>query len=111
MASYHWINVGVSADPTSSLNPLKMLLENFNEEDFIVVKLDIDTPDIEVPLARQLLNDTALHGLVDQFYFEHHVMLGDLAPWWRSSMRGSVRDSLELFASLREVGVAAHSWV
>jgi hypothetical protein len=111
MASYHWINVGVSADPTSSLNPLKMLLQNFNEDDFIVIKLDIDTSSIEVPLARQLLNDMALHGLVDQFYFEHHVMLGELKGSWQKSMKGSVRDSLEFFIGLREAGIAAHSWV
>jgi hypothetical protein len=111
MASYHWINVGVESDPKSSLNPLKMILENFNEDDFIVVKLDIDTSFIEVPLAKQLLNDTALHGLVDQFYFEHHVMLGELKDSWKKSMKGSVRDSIELFIGLREAGVPAHSWV
>jgi hypothetical protein len=111
LASYHWINVGVSADPNSSLNPLKMLLENFNEDDFIVVKLDIDTASIEVPLAQQLLHDTALHGLVDQFYFEHHVLLGEMAPNWGTTIQGSVQDSLELFIGLREAGVAAHSWI
>jgi hypothetical protein len=110
-ASYHWINVGVDKDPASSLNPLKMLLDNFNEDDFIVVKLDIDTASIELPLAQQLLNDTALHALVDQFYFEHHVFLKDLTPNWDGYMQGSVKDSLELFIGLREAGVAAHSWV
>jgi hypothetical protein len=110
-AAYHWMNVGVDADPTSSLNPFKMLLENFNEDDFIVVKLDIDTGSIENPLAQQLLHNTALHGLVDQFYFEHHVMLGELAPNWGDTMQGSVQSSLELFIGLREAGVAAHSWV
>jgi hypothetical protein len=111
MAAYHWINVGVETDPRSSLNPLKMILENFNEDDFIVIKLDIDTSFIEVPLAKQLLNDTALHKLVDQFYFEHHVMMRELTRNWGSSMKGSVRDSIELFIGLREAGVAAHSWV
>jgi hypothetical protein len=111
MAAYHWINVGVETDPKSSLNPLKMILENFNEDDFIVIKLDIDTSFIEVPLAKQLLNDTALHKLVDQFYFEHHVMMRELTKNWGSSMKGSVRDSIELFIGLREAGVAAHSWV
>jgi hypothetical protein len=42
-ASYHWFNVGVEADPKSPNNPLKLILENFNEDDFVVVKLDIDT--------------------------------------------------------------------
>jgi hypothetical protein len=111
MAAYHWINVGVESDPTSSLNPLKMILDNFNEDDFIVVKLDIDTSFIEVPLAKQLLNDKKLPGLVDQFYFEHHVKLGELAGSWKQTMNGSVRDSLELFIGLREAGVPAHSWV
>jgi hypothetical protein len=111
MAAYHWINVGVESDPTSSLNPLKMILDNFNEDDFIVVKLDIDTSFIEVPLAKQLLNDKKLPGLVDQFYFEHHVKLGELAGSWTRSMKGSIRDSLELFIGLREAGVPAHSWV
>jgi hypothetical protein len=111
MAAYHWINVGVETDLKSSLNPLKMILENFNEDDFIVIKLDIDTSFIEVPLAKQLLNDTALHKLVDQFYFEHHVMMRELTKDWGRSMKGSVRDSIELFVGLREAGVAAHSWV
>jgi hypothetical protein len=111
MAAYHWINVGVETDPNSSLNPLKMILENFNEDDFIVIKLDIDTSSIEVPLANQLLTDTKLQGLVDQFYFEHHVMMRELTANWMGSMKGSVRDSLELFIGLREAGVPAHSWV
>jgi hypothetical protein len=110
-SSYHWINVGVETDPASSLNPLKMLLDSFNEDDFIVVKLDIDTASVEMPLAHQLLNDTALHGLVDQFYFEHHVYLKEIANNWGKTMQGSVQDYLELFIGLREAGVAAHSWV
>mgnify|MGYP000615316016 CR=1 FL=1 len=110
-ASYQWINVGVETDPASSLNPLKMLLKSFNEDDFISVKLDTDSTSVEIPLAHQLLNDTALHALVDQFYFEHHVKLKEVAGNWGRTMQGSVQDSLELFIGLREAGVAAHSWV
>jgi hypothetical protein len=43
LSKYHWINAGVEADPESKMNPLRMLLDQFTEEDFIVVKLDIDT--------------------------------------------------------------------
>merc|ERR1719471_2422185 len=32
MASYHWINIGVSADPDSFQNPFKMLMENYTED-------------------------------------------------------------------------------
>mmetsp|Transcript_48621 Transcript_48621/g.146606 ORF Transcript_48621/g.146606 Transcript_48621/m.146606 type:complete len:379 (-) Transcript_48621:86-1222(-) len=111
MSSYHWINVGVESDPQSKLNPLKLLLDNFNEDDFVVVKLDIDTPDIEMPLARQLLEDERFSRLVDHFYFEHHVHLEELAPYWKNTMRGSVKDSLDLFYGMRQKGIAAHSWV
>lgn len=111
LTSYHWINVGVSANPEDRLNPFRMLLSDFTEDDFIVVKLDIDTPFIELPLAYQLLNDTRLHKLIDHFYFEHHVNLGDLLPWWGTKVNGTVFDSLQLFRGLRERGVASHSWV
>lgn len=111
MASYHWINVGVDADPESKLNPLKTILGSFNKDDFIVVKLDIDTSSIETALARQILNDDRYSGLIDQFYFEHHVHLQELAGSWGGSMDGSVKESLELFYHLREKGVPAHFWV
>ena len=88
-----------------------MLADNYNKDDFIVVKLDIDTPSVEIPLAHQLLNDDRFIGLVDQFYFEHHVFLGEMKQWWTRSMNGSVSDSLDLFYSLRRNGVGAHSWV
>jgi hypothetical protein len=111
LAAYHWINVGVSSDPDSNLNPLKLILENFREDDLIVVKLDIDTSAIEVPLALQLLKDDRYSKLIDQFYFEHHVRNDELAKDWRHSMKGTVKESLDLFAGLREKGIPAHSWV
>lgn len=110
MASYHWINVGVSADPDSKYNPLVSLLRKLNREDFVVVKLDIDTSFIEVPLVHQILNQENLFGLIDQFYFEHHVHLGELARNWGGTMNGTIEDSLRLFSGLREKGVAAHFW-
>jgi hypothetical protein len=111
MAAYHWINVGVSEDPDSKLNPLKMLLENYNEDDFVVIKLDIDTSSIEVPLAFQILEDARLSKLVDSFYFEHHVHLKELARNWGSSMHGTIGESMKLFRGMRERGISAHYWV
>jgi hypothetical protein len=110
-AAYHWINVGVSADHDSRLNPFNMIVENYMPDDLIVVKLDIDTPSIEVPLAKRLLEDIRLHDLVDQFYFEHHVHMTEIAMNWGNSMHGSIQESMELFTELRRAGVAAHFWV
>ena len=110
MASYHWNNVGVSADPSSPFNPLYSILNKFDEKDFVVVKLDIDTSFVEVPMAYQVLNDTSINSKIDQFYFEHHIHLKELARPWGSSMNGTIQQSLELFQGLRERGVAAHYW-
>ena len=110
MASYHWINIGVSADPKSQFNPLTSILKNIDKDDFVVVKLDIDTGSIEVPLAHQILNDSVLAEKIDQFYFEHHVTFHELAPSWGDSMNGTIEDTLRLFQGLRQKGVAAHFW-
>lgn len=109
--AYHWYNVGISADSVSMNNPWNLIRQNFNEDDLVVVKLDIDTPSVELPLAAQLLNDPELHKLVDHFYFEHHVHLSEIRTSWGSGVSGSVADSLRLFHGLRQVGIAAHSWV
>ena len=97
LSAYHWMNVGVESNRQSSLNPLQMLADNYNKDDFIVVKLDIDTSSIKVPLVYQLVQDECFVGLVDHFYFEHHVYLQELAPWWNSSMNGTASESLCLF--------------
>lgn len=110
--SYHWINVGVTAEEGHKLNPLHSILKTFDEQDFIVLKLDIDTSSIEMPLVRQLLEDKdSLYGkLIDQFYFEHHVHLGDLARAWGGTMNGTIQDSFNLFQGLRKKGIPSHFW-
>ena len=103
---------GVNHTEGHRMNPLHSILSKFHEDDFIVVKLDIDTGWIEVPLARQLLEDknNVYHKLIDQFYFEHHVHLGELARSWKKSMDGTIQQSLELFYGLRQKGIPAHFW-
>lgn len=109
-SAYHWINVGVQPLETSPHNPWNLLLDNFTEDDLVIVKLDIDTPAIEHPLAYQLLNNPRLAKLVDHFYFEHHVNQRELAPHW-GAVDQSVEESFELFHQLRQKGVASHFWV
>ncbi|KAL3797883.1 hypothetical protein HJC23_006921 [Cyclotella cryptica] len=110
MDSFHWMNVGVDPEPGAKLNPFTTLLEKFNSDDFIVVKLDIDTSSIENRLALQLRNDSRLLELVDLFYFEDHRLQEELMPWWRNSANGSIGESLELMAGMRANGVASHYW-
>ena len=95
------------------MNPLESLLKKFDEDDFVVLKLDIDTPEIELPLAKQLLEDKdgVYHKLIDQFYFEHHVHMAEMLRFWQTSMNGTIQQSLELFHGLRRKGIPSHFWV
>ena len=110
--SYHWINIGVTSEKENKLNPFHSIVEKFDEDDLIIVKLDIDTSFIEVPLAHQLLEDKdgIYSKLIDQFYFEHHVHVGELNGSWNGTMDGTLKESFELFHNLRKKGIASHSW-
>jgi hypothetical protein len=59
----HFYNWGVALGAES---PWAMLKQQVKPEDFVVVKLDIDSPEIEIPLAYELLEDKELLGLVDE---------------------------------------------
>ncbi len=102
---------GVNAGPNERMNPLKSILKEFNEDDLIIFKLDIDTGSIEVPLAQQLLQDESIRGLVDHFYFEHHVNIKEMESWWGGSMEGTIKESLDLMSGLRQIGVGSHFWI
>ncbi|OEU07111.1 hypothetical protein FRACYDRAFT_251850 [Fragilariopsis cylindrus CCMP1102] len=113
-AAYHWYNIGVSSNITSYTNPLRLILDTYNKEtDFIVIKLDIDTPTIEIQLSKLLLEIPELTKLVDIFYFEHHIAMKELSAAWKSTMinSGSIQDSMEFFTSLREHNILAHYWI
>lgn len=111
--SYHWINTGVSVGENDKMNPLHSIIKKFDEDDLIIiVKLDIDTPSLELPLVSQLMeggDDGIYHKLVDQFYFEHHIYLQELEKPWGRGVNGTIYDSLNVFTTLRKKGIAAHS--
>ena len=71
--SYHWENPTgrISVEPGHSANPWTLIQSTYNEHDLVLVKMDLDLPEIELALAHQLLKTPSLWKLVDQFYFEH----------------------------------------
>jgi hypothetical protein len=112
LAAFHWINIGVSSDPESPYNPLyNILLKHYNEDDFVVVKLDIDTPSVEMELIMEMLEDKRLHSLIDVFYFEHHALVAEMDEHWGDKVDGSIGFSLEVFQTLRKVGIPVHYWI
>lgn len=113
-AAYHWINFGVTADKDPMHNPLEMIKQNFNTDDLVIVKLDIDNVAIEQQLAAQLQYDSVLGKLIDHFYFEDHVNQKELQSEWTAlgqNVSGTVEGSLQLMTKIRQQGIAAHFWV
>jgi len=113
---YHWYNVPVTAEPSHPDNPLTNMLALCRELDLVVFKLDIDTPGVEEALVYSLLNRTSAETnqvlrLIDDMYFEHHVNVREMHPYWGAEMHATLSASYELFSALRHHGVRAHSWV
>lgn len=112
-----WYNIPLNASIGHADNPFTFIKALTKVEDYVVFKLDIDTPAVEVALIQQLMDDAELLALIDEFYFEHHVT-GSPMQWhgWGDlrdsySPLSTVNDSYFVFSFLREKGVRAHAWV
>ena len=79
-----FFNVGVSADPEARINPLRMLRSITRPSDLVVLKIDIDSPEIEERLLQQIVEDSSLSSRVDELYYEDHVHMHPFmhgGPW------------------------------
>ena len=104
---FTFINVGV--ETTGKFNPWSVLKNIAKPNDYVIVKLDIDTPALENSLIRQILNDSALHTLIDEMFFEMHVSVEEMQVYWGPTP-GTLKDSYVLFTELRRLGIRMHSW-
>jgi len=51
-------------------------------------------------------------GLVDEFYFEHHVNTEPMHRYWGTQgAPQTLADSYRIFKALHAKGVMAHAWV
>jgi hypothetical protein len=111
---YHWYNVPASTKEGSWDNPLTHVLSETNEDDFVMVKIDIDSPAVELALIHQIIRTPALAARIDELYFEHHVNVEIMGKdWWHlpPTYPEYQNASLEMFSALRRIGIRAHSWV
>ncbi len=109
-----YYNTPVTAEKDSSFNPLSILKDVATNDDFVVIKIDIDAPLLEIPLIHQIMADPVLRGLIDELYFEHHVHGSPMTHiGWGSSFRKNetLIGSYEIFSRLRQFGIRAHAWV
>jgi hypothetical protein len=109
---YIYFNQGVEKAPEGKWNPWRILRGmGVNRGDYIVAKLDIDTPEIENDLANQVLTDPRITELVDEFFYEHHVNTKPMNPFWGTDNSPILlRDTYRTFAALRAKGIRMHSW-
>ena len=111
------IVLGVTADKDDKMNPFYSIISKFHEDDLVIVKLDIDTPEVEQPLFELLLQDDSVNKLVDHFYFEHHIRLYEMRRWWGAAFgkkiwdASTMQESLDIMNGLRKKGVSSHYWV
>ena len=68
-----YLNFPVTATAGTAVDPWRLVATEATEADYVVLKLDIDTPRVEQRLVSRLRHDIALLHLVDEFYYEHHV--------------------------------------
>ena len=102
-----FINRGV--ETTGKFNPWNILKSIAKVDDYVIIKLDIDTPTLEIDLINQVLNDASISSLIDEMFFEMHVTVNEMVRFW-GRVRGELKDSYVVFRKLRETGIRMHSW-
>lgn len=93
------------------------ITETVSPNDYVIFKLDIDSPTVETNTVLYLLSEEGAADLanIDEFFWEHHVFGNYLMQGIWGMQPGeddrSIRESAELFLQLRQKGVRSHSWV
>jgi hypothetical protein len=102
-----FINVGVEKE--GKFNPWNTLKTIANIDDYVIIKLDIDASVLENELVEQILRDESISSLIDEMFFEMHVTVYEMRPFW-ASPPGQLKDTYILFTKLRKLGIRMHSW-
>jgi hypothetical protein len=77
---YSYYNVPVSAKDGDKFHV--DFMANSHRAEYVIVKLDIDTPAVEGPLVRQLVENQRYQSLMEEFFFEYHVRYRAMSRWW-----------------------------
>lgn len=109
-AVYNYYNKAIVTDINSKNNPLQILKDYINNS-YIIFKLDIDTPEVEIPILDYLLNNNDI--IPDEFYFEYHYYSPFMMKWWgrKVDYNCSLYCAISKFMLLRKKGIRSHPWV
>ena len=89
-------------------------------DDFVAVKVDIDTMGVELTIVEALAERPELAALVDELFFEYHFHFDGMNFGWNEPGPGAVNyevpgsdvdTAVGLMYRLRTLGVRAHFWI
>lgn len=107
---YFYYNRPIDIDKGSKDNPLNVIRQH-KDKSYVIFKLDVDTPSVELPIFNYLLeyNDT----LPDEFYFEYHFYQPYMMRWWGHEVdkKCTLFCATIKFLKLRRKGIRAHPWL
>jgi len=104
-------NEAVNASDASALG---VLLRTARPQDFVVLKLDIDTPEIENPIIEAIASRPELSALVDELFFEYHSAEVNYRMYRKASRPATMHTTSQAVSTmtrLRRLGIRSHFWV
>ena len=119
---YSFYNTKINANSSHGNSPLRMIKQITHVRDFVALKLDVDTPEVEIPIALEILKDPAIGNLIDEFFFELHFRCdllmhcskksgwGDRIPNVFLGLELSRLSAMIFFQQLRRLGIRSHFW-
>lgn len=105
VSKLHFYNTYAS-DEAGPASPLGILHKTFQQGDFVVIKLDIDTEVLENKIMQQLKH---VHHMIGEIFFEKHFDAVEMRPYF-GSLNTNYSDTLQMFNEYRKLGIRLHYW-
>jgi hypothetical protein len=108
-----FMNTPVVSNKNEKHSVLRMIQNLVKKDDFVSFKLDIDTPEVELPIVLELLRNKEIAEYIDEFFFELHFHCEVLSPccWYVDKnlqeffgFRLYRNETMHLFQQLRYYG-------
>ena len=97
--------------PAASFLEILETVAKASPEDFVVVKVDIDTSAIELAIVEAIAERPEIAALIDELYFEYHFYFDGHNFGWGGAVSGDVDTAVSLMHRLRTLGIRAHFWI
>lgn len=96
----------IENDAEQGFSPVDLLEQVYTPGDFVVVKLDIDSEELETSILEQLLVNA---HMVNEVFFEMHFDAPEMWPYF-GQLQTTYKETLTLFRRFRNAGIRLHYW-